>query len=99
MKRSKRLLNPQGLKSTIKCYSFRAVIEEDAFGDGTKAYHAYLPVLEGCRSWGYTPAEALDSLQETAKLWLQSMKEHGELLPENPEGVEVLPEPRIVVTL
>jgi predicted RNase H-like HicB family nuclease len=43
----------------VKSYAFRVVIEEDAFENSRKAYHAYCPALKGCHTWG----------PRTTKLW------------------------------
>jgi len=55
----------------LESYTFKAVVEPDPFEDGTPAYHAYIPALPGCRSWGYTVEEALENLEETAKMWVK----------------------------
>ena len=34
-------------EGTVKSHIFKVVIEEDAFEDGRKAYHAYCPALRG----------------------------------------------------
>jgi predicted RNase H-like HicB family nuclease len=65
----------------IRSYSYRVVVEEDAFPDGVKAFHAYVPALKGCRSWGYTIAEALKNVQEAAEVWIEDALKHGELVP------------------
>lgn len=43
-------------------------------------YLAEVPVLPGCRAWGTTPAEALDSLDSVATEFIASYKHHGERL-------------------
>ena len=80
----------------IESYAFRVVVEPDPFDDGTPAYHAYIPALPGCRSWGHTIEEALANLEETARLWLGLMKERGEPIPQE---IHVEKGPRIVVNL
>ena len=66
----------------IQSYSYRVVVEEDAFPDGTKAYHAYVPALRGCRRWGYTLEEALKNVQEAAEVWIEDALKHDEPIPE-----------------
>lgn len=51
-----------------KSYSFEVGVDEDAFEDGTKAYHASCPALRGCHTWGYSRAEALANLHEAIEL-------------------------------
>jgi predicted RNase H-like HicB family nuclease len=65
----------------IRSYSYRVIVEEDAFPDGAKAYHAYVPALKSCRSWGYTIEEALKNVQEAAEVWIEDALKHGELVP------------------
>jgi hypothetical protein len=54
------------VKPQIRSYTFKAVIEPDQFADGHTAYHAYIPALQGCRTWGYTVEEALENLEVAA---------------------------------
>ncbi len=75
----------------IRSYSYRVVVEEDAFPDGTRAYHAYIPALRGCRSWGYTVEEALKNVQEAAEAWIEDALKHGESIPEeHPKGSPIV---------
>jgi predicted RNase H-like HicB family nuclease len=73
---------PKLAKTKIKSYTFEAVIEPDEFADGTKAFHAFIPTLKSCRSWGLTPEEALENLGTAAKLMIELMIEQGEPLPQ-----------------
>ena len=82
----------------MKAYTFRVVIEPDE-----DRWFAYSPTLEdrGAATWGYTHDEAWENIQEVLKMTLESMIEHGEQIPEEPEGnsTEVSPELKIVVSL
>jgi len=83
----------------MRSYTFRIVVEEDAFANGREAHHAYVPALKGCRSWGYTVEEALKNIQEAIEVYIEDLRKHGEPVPE-PEGeVEVEEEPRVTVTI
>lgn len=83
-----------------KTYVFKVVLEEDPFDDGTMAYHVYVPALKGCRSWGYTPEEALKNIQEAVEVYLEDLRKHNEPIPEGPsELVTVFTEPVIAATL
>jgi len=84
----------------MKSYAFKVVIEEDRFEDGRMAYHAYVPALKGCRTWGYTMEETLKHIQEAVEVYIEDLLKHGEPIPEEPE-VEVLVfnEPRVTVTV
>jgi predicted RNase H-like HicB family nuclease len=86
----------------LKSYTFRVVIEPDPFEDGRMAYHAYVPLLEekGAATFGYTIEEAVTNLQEVVRMVLQSMKRHGEPIPEEPNTeVHISSEPIVTVTL
>ena len=81
----------------MKTYLFTVVIEEDPFEDGSMAYHAYCPALKGASTWGYTRGEALKNIREVIEMTIESMKERGESVPEEPGG-QIFPEPRVAVT-
>jgi len=53
--------------------SFTAIIEPDEGG-----YHAYIPALPGCHTFGATIDEARANLLEAAELHLEAMRERGE---------------------
>jgi len=84
----------------MKTYIFKVKIEEDRFEDGRMAYHAYCPVLEdkGASTWGYTKEEALKNIREVVEMTIESMIEHGEPIPEEPE-VQIFSEPRVAITV
>ena len=86
----------------MKSYSFKAVIEEDFFEDGTPAYRAYVPLLEekGASTWGKTKEEALHNIQEVVEMIIDSMKEAGEPIPDEPkDDVIVFAEPRVNIVI
>ena len=62
-------------KISIRSYTFKAVIEEDKFPDGKRAYHAYVPELEnlGGATWGYTQKDAIKNLQEVVTVVIESL--------------------------
>jgi predicted RNase H-like HicB family nuclease len=82
----------------IKTYVFRVIIEEDCFDDGRQAYHAYCPSLKGARTWGYTQEEALKNIREVIEMTIESIIEHGEPVPEEPD-IQVFDEPRVAITI
>ncbi|MCS6936141.1 MAG: type II toxin-antitoxin system HicB family antitoxin [Candidatus Bipolaricaulota bacterium] len=84
------------MKINVESYTFKAVVEPDFFEDGTPAYHAYIPALPGCFSWGYTVEEALHNLEATATYWLELMRERGEPIP---NAGAVSTDPHIAVNL
>ncbi|MGH7802663.1 MAG: type II toxin-antitoxin system HicB family antitoxin [Thermodesulfobacteriota bacterium] len=86
----------------MKSYSFKAIIEEDFFEDGPTAYRAYVPILEekGASTWGKTKEEAIRNIQEVVGMIIDSMKEAGEPIPENPkDDVIVFNEPRVNIVI
>ena len=86
----------------MKSYSFKAVIEEDFFEDGTPSYRAYVPILEekGAFTWGKTKGEAIRNIQEVVEMIIDSMKEAGEHIPEEPkDDVIVFDEPRVNIVI
>ncbi len=88
----------------LKSYTFKVVLEKDKWPDepDEKAvWRAYVPILEhkGAASWGNTPEEALQNLQEALHLLLEDMLELGEPIPESKDEVIVFDEPHVTVTL
>lgn len=87
----------------MKTYNFKIVIEPDEDFDGKPSgFHAYAPALDkqGASTWGETEAEALKNLETALRLVLESMREHGEVIPEEPtDQVEATAEPRVAITV
>ena len=83
-----------------KTYIFDVTIEEDAFEDGQKAYHASCPALKGCHSWGHTYEEALANVREAVELYVEDLIEAGEQIPlGSRKGVVVRSTPAVVVNV
>ena len=51
--------------------------------DTEDMYMAEVPALPGCRAWGETPEDALDSLRSVAAQFIASYEEHGDELPDS----------------
>jgi predicted RNase H-like HicB family nuclease len=87
----------------MKTYNFKVIMEPDEDFDGNPSgWHAYCPVLQkvGGSTWGETEEEALKNINEVVHLVVESMREHGEPIPEEPaDQVEVTVEPRVAVTV
>jgi len=87
----------------MKTYNFKVVVEPDEDFDGKPAgWHAYSPLLEqqGASTWGETQAEALKNIDSVVRMVVESMREHGEHIPEEPaDQVEVTVAPRVAVTV
>lgn len=57
-------------------YQFTVVIEPDE-----EAFHAYVPALPGCHTFGSTIDEARANIAEAIELHIESMRQEGELIP------------------
>jgi predicted RNase H-like HicB family nuclease len=80
-----------------KSYVFKVVVEPDE-----DRWHAYAPALvgQGGATWGYTREEALKNITEVVQMVVESLAEHGDMIPEEPEDqVQVFSEPRVAVTV
>jgi predicted RNase H-like HicB family nuclease len=55
--------------------------------DTEGGYTVTVPALPGCISEGDTVEEALKNIKEAIELFLESMREHGEEIPE--EAVDI----------
>lgn len=55
------------------------VIEPDE-----NAYHAFVPVLPGCHSYGDTLDEVLRHIQEAIGLYISVLMEDGQAVPQEP---------------
>lgn len=81
----------------MKTYLFRVVVEPD-----DDRWVAYCPALEekGGATWGRTYEEALENIQVAVRLTIESMRAHGESIPDGPEqDVRVMSEPAVAVTV
>lgn len=63
---------------------FTTIIEPDEDG-----FHAYIPSLPGCHTFGETIDEARVNLIEAAELHIESMREDGEEIPAESESIIV----------
>ena len=60
----------------MKTYQFTVVIEPD---EG--AFHAFVPALPGCHTFGMTVDEARANIAEAMQLHIEGMQEDGEPIP------------------
>jgi predicted RNase H-like HicB family nuclease len=65
-------------------YNFTVVIEPDENG-----FHAYVPALPGCHTFGETLDETRKHVAEAIELHVESMIEDGEAVPVEREPVFV----------
>jgi len=61
-------------------YQFTVVIEPDE-----DAFHAYVPALPGCHTFGATVEEAQVNVVQAITLHIESMQEDGEPIPSERE--------------
>ena len=54
-----------------------------------EAFIADVPELPGCMAHGSTQQEALSNASEAIQLWLDTAREHGDLIPE-PKGQRLM---------
>ena len=59
-------------------YHYTVILEREADG----GFHAYCPALKGCHSQGDSLDEAVENIREAITAYLQSVKAHGEPIPQ-----------------
>lgn len=66
----------------MKSYTFRVILEQDSFPDGTLGYFACVPALEhlGVATQGRTGEEAVANLREILEKVLEELAEEGNLV-------------------
>lgn len=60
-------------------------------------YHAYVPALPGCHSYGRTIEEAERNIKEAIALYIDGLKKHGLPLP-SPQSAPFLKVVEVVVS-
>ena len=60
--------------------TFTVVIEPDG-----EAFHAYVPALRGCHTFGDSIAEATENIREAMELHIEGLVADGEQIPIEPE--------------
>ena len=69
----------------MKVYTYRVIVEPDE----NNTFHAFVPALPGCHTWGETFDEARRNVRDAIDAYLRSLKTDGESIPED-NGVEIL---------
>jgi len=64
--------------SEQKIYNYTVIFEKESEG----GYHAFCPVLKGCHSQGDNFEEALVNITEAMELYIDSLLEDQEPIPE-----------------
>jgi len=68
--------------NSMKVLNYRILLKKEPEGD----YTVMVPLLPGCVTYGETIEEAIDMAKEAIELYIESLKEHGEIIPTE-EGV------------
>jgi predicted RNase H-like HicB family nuclease len=71
----------------MKFYTFEIAIEKEAEPKGY--YTAYSPALPGCFSNGKTIEEAKRNIRNAVRQHIESLKAHGQPIPQNDKLVHV----------
>lgn len=69
----------------MKTYTYRIIIEPDE----NKTYHAYVPALPGCHTWGESIEAARKNIKDAMDAYLRSLIADGERIPED-KGIEAV---------
>ena len=59
-------------------YHYTIILEHQADG----GFHAFCPTLKGCHSQGDSLDEAIENMREAIQAYLESVKAHGEPIPQ-----------------
>jgi predicted RNase H-like HicB family nuclease len=70
----------------MKYYSFEIVIQKELEDEG---YYAYSPTLPGCFSNGKTIEETKKNMREAVQLFVSSLLDHNQPIPQRDEIVHV----------
>ena len=62
----------------MKDFNYTIIFEKEDDG----GYHVYCPALKGCHSQGDSYDEALENIRDAAKLYIESLIENNEYIPE-----------------
>jgi len=69
----------------MNSYSYRVIIEPDE----RNTFHAYVPALSGCHTWGATILEVRKNIRDAIDAYIRSLCADGELIPQD-RGIEVV---------
>ena len=71
------------LPSTVYLGGYRVESHNDVYPDGKECVVATHPDLPGCVGYGDDYSEACQMLEEARRIYINSLKEHGEEVPES----------------
>lgn len=66
------------MKMKTITHTYRVIIEPDG-----KYFHAYVPTLPGCHTFGKTLAETKKHVREAIELYIESLQLHGDKVPKD----------------
>lgn len=66
-------------------YTYRVIIEPDE----NNTFHAFVPALPGCHTWGETIVEARANARDAIDVYLRSFIADGEDIPQD-KGIETI---------
>ena len=69
----------------MKSYTYRVIIEPDE----NNTFHAYVPSLPGCHTWGESLEETRKNVRDAIDVYLRSLSADGESIPED-NGIEIM---------
>ena len=69
----------------MNSYTYRIIIEPDE----NNTFHAYVPALPGCHTWGENFKEARENIRDAIDVYIRSLAKDGEKIPLD-RGVEVV---------
>ena len=79
----------------MKTFVLKVVLSEEEDG----RWSASIPALPGCSSWGFSKQEALDNIKDAAEIYIEDMIDAGESIPAPSDGIEVIDEPAVAVSI
>ncbi len=63
----------------MKNITYRIIIEQDE----NNTYHAYMPALPGCHTWGESIEETRENVRDAMGVYIKSLLVDGEKIPED----------------
>lgn len=69
----------------LKSYTYRIIIEPDE----KNTFHAYVPALPGCHTWGTTILETRKHIRDAIGAYIKSLHADGKRIPED-VSIEVM---------
>ena len=63
----------------MQSYTYRIIVEPDEHN----TFHAYVPALAGCHTWGETIDEARRNIQDAIDVYIRSLIADGLVIPQD----------------